>query len=163
MLKINGKVWYEPLINPCFINDPADFAGGATENECELGAINWIWYHYPTLEEALEGLKKRSPEDYEEELKKHWSTGCIENFSTREEALEFLHKVRGNEDYRDVRIHYYGNGYIKKHWPTGCNSYGDKIEPEYTAFFSHASTGWCIVHHSQEDDGVENWAYRLHR
>ena len=49
MLKINGKVWYEPLVNPC--------------------SINWDWYHYPTLEEALEGLKKRSPEDYEQEIR----------------------------------------------------------------------------------------------
>ena len=163
MLKINGKVWYEPLVNPCYVNDISEFAGDATENECVLGAINWIWYHYPTREEALEGLKKRSPEDYKEELKKHWSTGCMESFSTREEALEFLHKVRGNEDYRDVSIRYFGNGFIKKHYPTGCNSYGDKIEPKYTAFFSHASTGWCICEMEEERYGIHHWAYRLHR
>lgn len=69
MLKINGKVWYEPLVNPCYICDLSEFAGDATENECVLGSINWDWYHYPTLEEALEGLKKRSPEDYEQEIR----------------------------------------------------------------------------------------------
>lgn len=56
MLKINGKVWYKPLVNSCYVNDLSDFAGDATENECVLGGINWVWYHYPTFEEALEGL-----------------------------------------------------------------------------------------------------------
>ena len=75
MLKINGKVWYKPLVNSCYVNDLSDFAGDATENECVLGDINWVWYHYPTLEEALEGLKKRSPEDYES------SSWCISEMS----------------------------------------------------------------------------------
>ena len=68
MLKINGKVWYAPLVNPGYICDLSEFARDATENECVLGAINCVWYHYPTLEEALEGLKKRSPEDYKREM-----------------------------------------------------------------------------------------------
>ena len=156
MLKINGDVWYKPLVRG-YINDLPDFAGDATENECVLGAINWVWYHYPTREEALRGLKKRSPEDYEEELKKHWTTGCLEDFDTKEEALAFFLMAKNSEDYRDVRLRYFSAEFYKKSFPDR------DIPGHYTAFFSHASTGWCICEMEEERYGVHHWAYRLHR
>lgn len=156
MLKINGDVWYKPLVKGD-INDLPDFAGDATENECVLGAINWVWYHYPTREEALEGLKKRSPEDYEEELKKHWITGCMQDFNTKEEALSFFLMAKNSEDYRDVCLRYFSAEFYKKSFPDR------DIPSHYTAFFSHASTGWCISEMEEERYGVHHWAYRLHR
>lgn len=156
MLMINNEPWYKPLVNG-YVNALEDFAGDATENECVLGAINWTWYHYPTREEALEGLRKRSPEDYKQELKKHWTTGCIKEFSTKEEALEFFRMAKDSEDYKDVRLRYFSSEFYKKSFPDR------DIEGNYTAFFSYASTGWCICHMEAERYGIEHWAYRLHK
>lgn len=155
MLKINGKVWYEPLINPCYVNDPSDFAGDATENECVLGAINWDWYHYPTLEEALEGLKKRSPEDYRKEMyyrnNTTYTTGCFHTENTRGDMLKWLKEHRGG--YKNARLHKYPVGWCGQDHETWALS--------YTAV--HKSSSWCICEMEEERYGIHHWAYRLHK
>lgn len=155
MLKINGKVWYKPLVNSCYINDLSDFAGDATENECVLDGINCVWYHYPTLEEALEGLKKRSPEDYEQEMYCRnnitYTTGCLWSENTREDMLKWLKEHRGG--YKNARLHKHPVGwcgYDHETWTLG-----------YTAV--HESSSWCISEMEEERYGIHHWAYRLHK
>lgn len=155
MLKINGKVWYEPLVNSCYVNDLSDFAGDATENECVLGAINWVWYHYPTLEEALEGLKERSPEDYMQEMyyrnNTTYTAGCFHTENTREDMLKWLKEHKGG--YKNARLHKHPIGwcgYDHETWTLG-----------YTAV--RESSSWCISEMEEERYGVHHWAYRLHK
>lgn len=155
MLKINGKVWYEPLINPCYVNELPDFAGDATENECVLGAINWVWYHYPTLEEALEGLKKRSPEDYEQEMYHRNNTtylsGCIHSEDTREDMLKWLKEHRGE----------YKNAHLCRRPAGWANTDHDTYWLHYTSI--RKSSSWCICEMDEERYGIHHWAYRLHK
>lgn len=42
--------------------------GKVTQNEQKFDGINWCWFCYPSLEECLEGLKIRSPEEYKGEI-----------------------------------------------------------------------------------------------
>lgn len=155
MLKINGDVWYKPLVNSCYINDLADFAGDATENECVLGAINWVWYHYPTLEEALEGLKKRSPEDYEQEMyyrnNTTYTSGCICSEDTREDMLKWLKEHRGG--YKNAHLHRNPAGW--------AGTDHDTYWLHYTAISK--SSSWCICEMEEERYGIHHWAYRLHK
>ena len=155
MLKINGKVWYEPLVNSCYVNDLSDFAGDATENECVLNAINWVWYHYPTLEEALEGLKKRSSEDYRQEMyyrnNTTYTTGCFHSENTREDILKWLKEHRGG--YKNAHLHKYPVGW--------CGYDHETWTLNYTAV--HESSSWCISEMEEERYGVHHWAYRLHK
>lgn len=152
MKMINGKEWYAPLVGAGFVNELSDFAGGATKNECRLSGINHVWYHYPTIEEALEGLKIRDHEEWEIEMEyimgEHfeWVRKCVECESI--EHVFTVVKERGLTKFDvDTNVNYPGVFFL---------SYKEKK-------FSPRGSLYTICHEDGSRDGIEWWGFRIHK
>lgn len=149
MLMINGEEWFTPMMNSGW--DPKQLYGGATENEFRGGGINWTWYYYPTLEEALEGLKVRDPNEYEIEMEyregRHFEWERVGRQCHSMDEVFNTVKEKGLTDFSvDTSSNYPGDFFM--HWR----------EKKY----SPAGSSYTICYDDGSRHGVENWGFRIH-
>lgn len=160
MLMINGKEWFAPLANSGW--DLKSLYGGVTENEVNLGGINWEWFHYPTLEEALQGLKVRDPEAYNEEMKRLSGEYFVyhrvtEEFRTKKKLLWKISNLVESEPNQ------YGFSPCQKEIEF---RYSESYKIFFLTYYRQekvTSLGTISHYEVDERNPVENWGYRLHK